>query len=66
VLLEVGHICEWAVDPEIAARHHHRIACRDDRLELIDGGPGLDLGHEQRSVTDDDPDPLEILGGANE
>ena len=52
---------------EVAAGDHHRAGRLDDAVEVVDGGAGLDLGHDQRAAgVRLDADAADVVGGAHE
>ena len=54
-------------DAEVAAGDHDRARRLDDALEVLDGGPGLDLGHDQRAPRVGlGADAADVVGRAHE
>ena len=48
VLLDHGHLLERHLDPEVAARHHHRVHQRQDAGQVGDDLRALELGDDRQ------------------
>ena len=65
-LLEVRHVLQRAVDPEVAAGDHQRVRCLGDRRQLGERGAGLDLGDDAGALPDDFAQLVDVVGPADE
>ena len=67
VLLQVRDLGDGQLGAEVAAGDHDRPAGLDDPLQVLDRGPGLDLGHDQRAPgVGLGADPADVVGRAHE
>ena len=66
-LLQMGQLLDGQLGTEVAARHHDRSRRLDDAVEVLDRGPGLDLGdHHRAARVGLDTDPADVVRGAHE
>ena len=64
-----GHAARRHLDPEVAARDHHRVGGRDDAGEVVERDRGLDLRDEVRTrpaLREPGAHRLDVFGTAHE
>ena len=62
-----GQLLDRELHAEVATGDHDRAGRLDDALEVVDRGPGLDLGHDERAAgVGLDADPAHVVGRADE
>jgi hypothetical protein len=65
-LLDARHLLGGQFHPEVAARHHHRVAERDDCGQRLDRGGLLQLGHDASAALHDVAQLVHVIGALHE
>ena len=67
LLLDDRHLLERQLDAEVAPGDHHRVGGPGDVVEVVDGGTGLDLGHDRQGRrAGQRPQLAHVVGAADE
>ncbi len=67
VLLQQGDLLHGQLDAQVTSRDHQRVGDAQDRLDVLDGGLGLDLGDDGHdALAHEAPELLDVVGTTHE